>query len=219
MHRDCSSSTLIPAPPLARQFETVFNDCYNNEHASVFLTVPEVYTALRKANDSKTPEWLALYDLKSPSSVTTPEFQQLRNNASDNERYVLRQIELLQRRIYSKVSEWTLESAGKSATGPGSEENESVELVAKVPGWVRGRRYELLDAADVGHNNSGPGMEGGKRESPAPVKFLNIHEFNQPGYMESEEMKAVTVRAEKLKGSVKGYEVRSFELYRDFGKQ
>ncbi|KAF8665086.1 hypothetical protein AX16_000554 [Volvariella volvacea WC 439] len=227
--------------------ETAFNDWYDNEHAPARIALSEIYTALRyKANDSKNPEWLALYDLKSPSTLEGSEYRQVQINASDNERYILREIELLQRRIYKQVSEWTLESVGKSATGPSSEvpgkyllitaydvedseearkalkdfrENESVESVAKVPGWVRGRRYELVDSVDLGQNTVGPERVGGKKESPVPVKFLSIHEFDQPGYAESEEMKAVTVRAEKLRGFVKDYEVRSFELYRDFAKR
>ncbi|KAJ3794667.1 hypothetical protein GGU11DRAFT_285142 [Lentinula aff. detonsa] len=84
--------------------EEQFNDWYDNEHAPLRTTVPGFLTAVRyKALDAPPkafPKWLALYDLSSRDVMQSQSYKDLRLKASDNEKQVVGNLEVLNRRVY-----------------------------------------------------------------------------------------------------------------------
>ncbi|KAJ3836862.1 hypothetical protein F5878DRAFT_585961 [Lentinula raphanica] len=87
--------------------EDQFNDWYDNEHAPLRLTVPGFLTAARyKALDAPPkpfPKWLALYDMSSKDIMQSQSYQDLRFKASNNEKEVVGNLEVLNRRVYELI--------------------------------------------------------------------------------------------------------------------
>ncbi|KAJ4490077.1 hypothetical protein J3R30DRAFT_28617 [Lentinula aciculospora] len=84
-----------------------FNDWYDNEHAPLRTTVPGFLTAARyKALDAPPkvfPKWLALYDITSTEVMQSQAYRNLRLKASENEKQVIGNLEVLNRRMYELV--------------------------------------------------------------------------------------------------------------------
>ncbi|KAF8665141.1 hypothetical protein AX16_000607 [Volvariella volvacea WC 439] len=233
-------------PPFVPRTNYYLLDWYDNEHAPARLKLPGFYTAARyKATDSQIPQYLALYDTETPEAATSPEHQKLMEEGSDTERQIMPELEMLQVRKYEQVSYWDPERVGQSSAEPGREvpgryllvvdvsvegegaekdlndfyEMENMEGVSRIPGWARGRRYQLVDKLEMGRNAKKDGK--GLRRSPMPMKFLTIHEFNQPGFFESEAMKQLTdtPRFERFEETARGLQLRLFGLHKEYRRQ
>lgn len=85
-----------------------------------------------------------------------------------------------------------------------------MEEISKVPGWLRGRRYKLVDGADLVERRLGPPIEG--------WNHLVIHDWERGDYRDLPEFIAAiqTPWSEKIMGSVKGVVLRQFELHKNF---
>lgn len=151
----------------------------------------------------------------------------LRNTASDNERALVPRLPILQRRTYTLITQSVKQDLPKGAL-PGryilvvlwsiSEEfdaefhkwydEEHMDDISKVPGWLRGRRFKLVDGIDL-VDRKGPPIEG--------WNYLVMHDWESGGYKETKEFIAAlqTPWSQKVIGSVKGV-MRQFELYRNF---
>ncbi|KAJ6591606.1 hypothetical protein DFH09DRAFT_1137502 [Mycena vulgaris] len=208
--------------------EEDLNDWYDNEHAPLRLTVPGFMTAIRyKAVDSQTPKWLTLYDIETPEVANSDAYNALRALASDNEKAILSKLGGLSRRSYVHMRTFThpettaeglpskyVWAVSLEMTPEGEDElnkwydEEHMDLLAKIPGWKRGRRFKLLDSA-------GRGSELDKPVS----KYLALHELSNNEFMSTPEYKHATStewRERVMKNAVRR-EVRVFELYKDFG--
>ncbi|KAF8870206.1 hypothetical protein BD779DRAFT_611826 [Infundibulicybe gibba] len=216
--------------------EEEFSDWYDNELAPARLTVPGFISALRyKAVRTAVPNWLAMYDTTDPSTVQTEAYKALRTNASDNEASVVSRSEMLDLRVYKRLSTWggtdVTQLPGKYVLtvciglheGEGSEidaefnkwyEEEHMELISRVPGWKRGRRYKLVDWTELG---GGASKEAKERE---PARYLAVHEWDRDGFMDTAEFAfaSSTPWTTKIRKSMAIREVGSFKLYKDFKK-
>ncbi|KAJ7091341.1 hypothetical protein B0H15DRAFT_229218 [Mycena belliarum] len=184
-------------------------------------------TAIRyKAVDSKPPKWLALYDIETPEVANSDDYNALRAQASDNEKMILSKLgsrsyvhngtftgtETTSEDLPTKyvwVVSLEVASEGEDDLDRWYKE-EHMDLLSKVPGWKRGRRYRLVDFD----------QRGGLSEAPV-CKHLTLHEFDNKDFMATPEFKRATStewQARVLAKFVRK-EVRLFELYRDFGKR
>ncbi|KAF9462512.1 hypothetical protein BDZ94DRAFT_1261086 [Collybia nuda] len=210
-----------------------FNDWYDNEHVPPRLVVPGILTSARyKAADSKTPSWIALYDITSPDVAKSVAYQSLRTTASDRENKLIAGLPLLNRRVYSHVLTYVQPHAAPSSL-PGRyllivhmqvtlEEEEEfnrwyneehMDLLSKVPGWLRGRRYKLVESVYRGINAKQPT----KDEKPC-ADYLAIHDVESDGFMDLPELKHAmqTPWREKVMKTIVGRELRRFEKYKVF---
>jgi hypothetical protein len=138
--------------------EPEFHDWYNNEHLPARLTVPGITSAYRfAALDEQVPPWLATYDL-SLSALESPEYQAIAANASDREKSIMSSLGVLDRRVYSLISDTgptdsppaTLLAVAMSVP-PDAEADaeawytdEHIPMLMAVPGWRRIRRFRLV---------------------------------------------------------------------------
>jgi hypothetical protein len=228
------NSTVWPRPSGCPPSNPTSNpDWYDNEHVPPRLTVPGILSSARyKAADSATPSWVALYDVTSPNVAKSADYQALRTSASDRENKLISELELLNRRVYSHVLTYIHpETAPSSLPGryilvvhlqvtlEGEEEfnrwynEEHMGLLSKVPGWLRGRRYKLVESVYRGINTK----QTGKDKTPN-ADYLAIHELERDGFMDLPEFKAATQTPwrEKVMKTVIGRELRVFEKYKVF---
>ncbi|KAJ7281566.1 hypothetical protein C8J57DRAFT_1298036 [Mycena rebaudengoi] len=210
--------------------EADLNDWYDNEHAPLRLTVPGISSCTRyKAVDSNTPKWLTLYDLDTPNVANSEAYNALRAQGSDNEKAILSRIGGLSRQSFEHMKTYMHpETTADSLPGkyilvvhfempPEHEEDfnswyreEHMDLLAKVPGWKRGRRYQLLDS-----NQKGAAMV----DKPVS-KFLAIHDMDNNQFMDTPEFKHATSTPWRVRvtNAAIRREARVFELYKSFAK-
>jgi hypothetical protein len=204
--------------------ETEFNAWYDEEHAPNRLTVPGIHNGFRYFHDDGAkPEWLALYDMDSASVLNSPEYIKMYNSASDNEKKIKTQVEVIDRRVYELITEKKAELFDGSPAGfvlsvsmdPSDKitadeihkwyEEEHVPLFTKIPGWIRTRRYKLVDG----------GLDG-------TPKFLALHEWKSMDFTETEEYKhAVSTpwRNEVVEKVAGNRERRMFKFYKSFTRK
>lgn len=137
--------------------------------------------------DSTKPEWLALYDVDDAADLTRPPYTTLREQTVQSEREIqtFNQV-TMNRQFYDFVREWTaadykhLEDLDADAEGtvlvavcfkikPGTEaeldrwyNEEHVELLTKVPGWRRTRRFVTASVLNP---------------TPETKEYLSLHEY------------------------------------------
>jgi hypothetical protein len=138
--------------------EPEFHDWYDTEHLPARLTVPGMVSAYRfAALDEQMPPWLATYDL-SLSALESPEYRAIVANASDREKSIMSSLAVLDRRVYSLISDTgptdeppaTLLAVAMSVP-PDAEADvdawytdEHIPMLMAVPGWRRIRRFRLV---------------------------------------------------------------------------
>ncbi|KAI5369629.1 Putative alpha/beta hydrolase-1 [Septoria linicola] len=162
--------------------ETAFHDWYNTEHGPLRLRLPFIETGDRyKAADSQQPEWSAVYDVSDLTWVNKRIYSRLREERSKREKNVMSTFESLDRKIYSLVS------VRGDSKGPGPHtlagslrvnesdwddlskwyEEEHIDMMSKVPGWIRTRRFKMV----VGGINGMP--------PSGQVEHLAVHDFKE----------------------------------------
>ena len=165
--------------------ETDYHDWYDHEHGPARLTVPGLTGACRyQALDDLTPRWLALYELDSTAVLDSAEYQAVAAG-SDRDRFIMSHLAILDRRIYTQLSDDG--AAGSEGPAPvilavanmvpaeavddmtAWYEQEHIPMLLAVPGWRRIRRYRLTGPAPV----DGPG-----------AGFLSLHELAGPAVLE-----------------------------------
>jgi len=195
-----------------------FTDWYDNEHVPARLATPGFGPVTRfRALDAMVPDWLATYDVK-PGTLDTPAYQALWANASPREKQIMSSLPVLDRRLYSLLSDSWADGVS-AASGPppvvmtvamsvppdvepdlaAYYEQEHYPLLLGVPGWRRARRYVLT-------SGTGP-------------KYLSLHEidseaaFDEPGYKTA----TSTPWRNRIVGSAIEREKRVFGLHKSFG--
>lgn len=175
-------------------------------------------------------EWMAVYDITDMEELTRETYLRLRGDEvkSQREKDTMRQIKV-GRKLYDLVAERRgpgfkkLEEVGEADEGnvlvagtltlkeekDGKEldrwyDEEHIGLMAKVPGWLRTRRF--VTSSILG------GKEG--------MEYLALHEYTPKNGLGGEEFKAATSTPwcnEILTNIVQEMEVRIYELYYTFG--
>lgn len=211
-------------------------DWYDNEHAPARLTVPGFLTATRyRAADDQNPSWLAIYDLSTASIAQTDAYKSLRASASINEHSIISRIFVLNRRVYTLLFDKTHPNINATslpgkflyivamqpiADKPEAEaefnrwyEEEHIPLLSKTPGWLRSRRYKLVDHAEL----SG---KGGDRALKPPMTYLAVHDWDRGDFREAPEFKTATSTpwVEEIVKNVVDRERRLFTIHKAFKK-
>ncbi|KAJ6584352.1 hypothetical protein B0H19DRAFT_924697 [Mycena capillaripes] len=210
---------LEPGPDIS---EGDLNGWYYNKHAPLRLTAPGFATAARyKAADSQAPTWLTLYDVTTPEIVASTEGVALGALGSENDNLSIsrRTYALLGTVVDPKTTAEDL--PGKCVLvvnfeiAPENEDDfnrwcEHMDLVARIPGWKRRRRYKLVKCEQI----RGQFMA----DQPAS-KYLAIHELNNGDFEHSAEIKHArsTEWAQRIIKSAIRREVRTFELHEVLG--
>ncbi|KAG5642177.1 hypothetical protein DXG03_003440 [Asterophora parasitica] len=215
--------------------EEEFNDWYDNEHAPARLALPGISTGFRyKAPDGTTPSWLAIYDTTTPEYLQKDAYKSLSINASEREKSIVSRLAILNRRIYTRIA--TLEKpgfdaaadlpakallvTGRQPASPEGEEDlnrwyteEHFVLLAKVPGFLRARRYKLVSQIEL----------AGKADVNPPsvaYPYLAVYEFDHEAFRDDPAFKAAvsTAWTAKVNSQTAGSEKRLFVLHKSFSK-
>ncbi|KAL5533925.1 hypothetical protein ACEPAG_385 [Sanghuangporus baumii] len=216
--------------------ESEYSDWYDNEHIPLRTALPGFLSATRLIQtDGLKPTWGAIYDLSSVDFLQEDAYTALVKMRSEREASVLSRIGLLDRRIYT-LNEEALELVSPEFKGykegmivlvvsmdvePDFEDElnrwyneEHSEMLSKVPGWLRSRRYYLVDAAASGT------LKQQVQEYKQPAKFMAVHEYKDigPGLFDAEEFKAAisTPWRKKIWENNKNTERRAFKVYKTF---
>jgi 3-oxoadipate enol-lactonase len=170
--------------------ETAYHEWYDDEHLPARLKVPGISSALRFKN-TEAKQWLGLYDLDSPAVLESKEYLAARAAASDNELALAPHLNM-DRRLYKQIY-----MVGRNPTEPPktvlvvemtpypSHEKEfhhyyetfHIPQMADIPGWVRSRRYELIEPMNNG-----------------VCKFIAIHDFDRADALPAEKQQAIKWR-------------------------
>ncbi|KAI0649590.1 hypothetical protein C8Q79DRAFT_923138 [Trametes meyenii] len=182
--------------------EEEFNDWYENEHLPLRIPIPGFQSWSRwVAADDQHPTYAAIYDIASPSVISTSPYTDLAQTRSEREKRILATLGLLDRRTYTLIEPTLPPKAGDAydprrpgpyalvveiEISPEAEEDfnkwndeEHVPLLAKVPGWVQSRRFVLVDSAVSGTDATGD----------CTPKYLSVHEWESPESLKTAEFR------------------------------
>ncbi|KAK3387916.1 Alpha/Beta hydrolase protein [Podospora didyma] len=178
-----------------------FHEWYNNEHGPTRLRLPQIFTnGLRyQATDGQQPTFLAAYDVTSMSHLETPTYLTLRANRSPREAETIGQVDVVRHfldLVATKQSEEFVpieEIPDEEAEGlvlvsvqvelrEGVDEKEVIrwyeeehlEMLAKVPGWLRSRVYRTPSVIENG-------------VSGHAVKIVTLHDYAKENGLGGEE--------------------------------
>ena len=191
------------------------------------------------AADDKTPHHLALYTLRTPSAILEAPYVALSTSRTPHELDVLAKLAFLDRRVYKPLAPAPMpgvQEAPASKHGafvsvveltikddPSAEaalnewyDTEHIPLLARVPGWVRSRRFVAHSVLSV-TGTSVVSDTGAMAPRAAPGKYLAIHEWNSLDAFGTEEFKKATStewRKRVMEGAVVRHERRVFRFFR-----
>ncbi|KAF8194422.1 hypothetical protein K438DRAFT_2129450 [Mycena galopus ATCC 62051] len=202
-----------PAPDVTPE---KFNAWYDNEHVPTLLKTEGVLGGRRyNAIDGKYPEWMGIYDATSPNLLLPDIPHSHSNSKSEPESRLLADLEhhsytLIATRTHPNMTPADLPAdfiyASALDVAPETEdafnewyEGEHTDLLAKVPGWVRVRRYRLHRSQD---------------DERPPRTYLALHEWRHAAFADMPEYVALnsTASANEMKEKLLGIEIRVFEL-------
>ncbi|RPD60462.1 hypothetical protein L226DRAFT_533798 [Lentinus tigrinus ALCF2SS1-7] len=221
-----------------------FEEWYNDEHIPLRMNLrgpagPPFLSCTRwTAADGKSPHHLALYTLRTPDAILEPPYVALATSRTPCEQDVLNKLAFLDRRVYKPlppapgVSEAPPSTRGKYVSvveltirnDPAAEaalnewyDAEHVPMLARVPGWVRSRRFVAHSVLSV--TGTSVVSDTGAMPRAAPGKYLAIHEWESLDAFETEEFKKATSTEGREKvmgpgGAVVRHERRVFEFFR-----
>ncbi|KAL2061325.1 hypothetical protein VTL71DRAFT_7598 [Oculimacula yallundae] len=188
------------------------------------------FSATSTSPSAETPEWMAIYDITDMSELTKETYLRLRDQPvkSKREAETMKEIHV-DRKLYDHIQTWesaefkTLEKVENEGQGnvmvavflhlyPGEEavqeldkwyQEEHVDLLSKVPGWLRTRRYVTSSI-----------------DKNAPVEYLALHEYKPENGMDGKEFQtaiSTEMTIETMKKYVKEKVRRQYDLYYTFG--
>ena len=157
-----------------------FHHWYNTEHGPLRLRLPFILTGDRyKAADDQKPGWSAVYDVSDLSMLDKRIYSRLREERSQQEKKVMSTFDSLDRKIYSSVSsrgdfkgpaplQLAVSMRVKETDAEDFNnwyEQEHTDMLSKVPGWLRTRRFKL----EVG------GLMG--MPPQGEIEYLAVHDY------------------------------------------
>ncbi|KAK5117553.1 hypothetical protein LTR62_004975 [Meristemomyces frigidus] len=183
----------VAIQPGEKTDEKAFHHWYNTEHGPLRLRLPFILSGDRyKAADNQKPGWSAVYDVSDLAWLEKRIYTRLREERSKQEKDVMSTFDSLDRKIYSNISvrgdskePAPLQLAVSMRVMDSDEEDfnkwweeEHIDMLSKVPGWLRSRRFKL----EVG------GLMG--MPPKGQVEYLAVHDFEEKNGLEGPEAKA-----------------------------
>ncbi|VDB86643.1 unnamed protein product [Peniophora sp. CBMAI 1063] len=228
---------LVYTEPGANVDEADFNHWYDNEHVPLRANIPEVFTggiSRIKSIDGSKPAFAAIYDVESAAALQKPAYSNLTETRSERERDIFARIGVVDRRVYEAYAGPSIppsprfdENKGGAYTivvekeVPGEAEDdfnkwydeEHIPLLSRIPGWLRSRRFVLVEESVFG-TDTGPHKRTGR-----PAKYLAVHEWetsNASGKSDTPEYKEAmdTEWMVKVNKTLIARTKREFELLR-----
>ena len=209
-----------------------FTTWYDEDHAPSRASVPGVLSATRfQATDNASPEWLAVYELTSPAVLASEPYTKLWQTASSYERDLLDRTENTSRRVYSLLTrksspKWernkqrvfhTVGLQPREGSGMTDKEldrwyeEEHIDLLSEVPGWLRSTRWKLEDVK---------GANLKEIDARKVSRFIAIHEWDSDAVFQTKEMQLATSTPWRTKVMERvdpiSEERRQFALWKDF---
>lgn len=193
--------TMQPKPEL---LEAQFHEWYNNEHGPTRLRLPQIFpNGLRyRQIDGKEPTYLAAYDVTAMSHLETETYTTLRANRSPREAETIGQV-AVDRYFWDLVTEKKsplflpieklsndeaegltlvlvqIELKGDQAKSEAEVvkwyEQEHIDMLSKVPGWLRTRMFRTSTL-----------------ESGGPTYIWALHDYTKENGLSGPEFKAAT---------------------------
>lgn len=221
--------TMQPKPELP---EAQFHEWYNNEHGPTRLRLPQIFTnGLRyRQIDGKEPTYLASYDVTAMSHLETETYTKLRANRSPREAQTIGQVAVTryfwdlvtakQSPLFLPIEKLTDDEAEglnlvvvqielkEGEAGAEAEvlkwyEEEHIDMLSKVPGWLRSRVFKTSTL-----------------ETGGPTYIWALHDYAKENGLGGEEFKAATSTAWKEKVTSQYATIkdrRVFSLFYTFG--
>jgi pimeloyl-ACP methyl ester carboxylesterase len=208
----------VPSEPGPKVSEEEFHDWYNDYHGPLRARLPFVKDPRRyKANDGEKPTWLASYDIDDLALFEERPYARMADERNAREKDVISKMELLDRRIYSFVS-----SRGEAPARPEMllavtmtmdpkdveefdrwYDEEHTDLLSKVKGWHRTRRFMLVD---------------GKGPKAPQVECLALHDYDADnGLGGPDHQRAIeTPWRNRIVKMVTGRVRRTYSFYHEF---
>jgi len=209
--------------------EEEFHDWYENEHVPLRTSTLSTFrsAARYRAIDGIVPKFAALYTVSDPARFTEPAYTGLRALRSEREADVMGRLSIIDRRIYSLISDTTplpealrptsvaagiiilnsfTPAEGKEQAFDDWYEKEYIPAVKEVPGFNRTRRYKLEDVVTAGLK---------KDEIKAPPVFLEITEFETLQSLHDPNFPTDTAGQEVITAATAS-ERRVFKLFKSF---
>ncbi|OLN86718.1 3-oxoadipate enol-lactonase 2 [Colletotrichum chlorophyti] len=222
--------TMQPKPELALE---QFHEWYNNEHGPTRLRLPQIFSnGLRyRANDGQEPAFLAVYDVTDMSHLETPTYTTLRANRSSREAETIGQVDVTRyffdlvierqaplflpiEQLSDKeaegielvaVSTTLSDDAAAEAELKKWYNEEHIDMLSKVPGWLRTRLFKTSTIGD------GAGSK---------TTFFALHEYARTNGLGGPEHKAsmsTKWAGDVVSKYVKDKSRRTYSLFYVFG--
>ncbi|PPQ74897.1 hypothetical protein CVT24_003050 [Panaeolus cyanescens] len=179
-----------------------FNEWYDDVHIPDLFTLPGFLNSQRyTATDSRTPHYLGTFTVDTPdptSMIHSDQFKALVDAASPREKYILNNIETVNRRDLELIFEHPPSYSAPSGEvakylfvvtldflddDPSFQEDanrwyneEHIPDIAKVNGWTRSRRFKLNESVELNLNTDSTVHQN-------VPKYLALHEFTNDQYM------------------------------------
>lgn len=229
---------LVFSDPGSAVDDAEYNDWYENEHIPLRVPIPSFQSWSRwVAVDDQHPHYFALYDLTSPDALNEPPYSTLADTRSAREKDIIPRLAVLDRRAYTLHEPVYPPRAGDAydpkRPGPYASlvemdvpaeleaefhqwyYEEHIPLLAKIPQWVRTRRFVLEQAEVVGTD------ESMKPKGGRPAKFIAIHEWTDPHATSTEEFKNAisTPWTQKFAKVATRFERRLFKFSRSWERE
>ncbi|GJE88378.1 hypothetical protein PsYK624_044610 [Phanerochaete sordida] len=225
---------LVFSDPGAGVSEEAFTDWYDNEHVPLRLEIPAFQSWVRwKAADGAKPTWAASYDLESYEATLEPPYTTLAETRSEREKRVIQDLGVLERRTYELMdapvpppaARWDPKKPSRYITFVSTEvkeggdevlnrwyDEEHIDMLSKVEGWLRSRRFVLKDWTRTG-------VEGKADLIPVP-KYLTVHEWDSIDTMLTPEVARSfnTPLKAQLDEMVERKQLRVMEYYKHWEK-
>lgn len=203
--------------------DAIFHDWYNTEHGPLRLRLPFIQTGDRyKAIDGQRPQWSAVYDVSDLSWLDKRIYTRLREERSLREKAIMGTFESLDRKIYSLISVRGEFNGAPQVTRAVSMrinesdlaefnkwyEEEHTDMMAKVPGWIRTRRFKMVVGGISGMPPSGQ------------VECLAVHDFQAKNGLNGPEHQAAmdTPWRKQIMETVQWKESRTWGYHLTFDK-
>jgi hypothetical protein len=203
-----------------------FHDWYKNAHGPGILRPPFFTGGFQyQATDNKQPEWLAMYECSNMSKLLTPQYTDLFQTRSLREAQIFSKLSF-DRNSYDLVSSrqspeimfdllksGDVELVAVSMTLIDIEnaevqfdrwyEEEHIDLLSKVPGWLRKRRFKISSNA-----------------TDKEVTYLTLYEYSNSNGLGGKEHRAAistSWRDDFMSNYVKEKPRRTYRLWHVFG--
>lgn len=177
-----------------------------------------------KATDGATPTWLAIYDLSSAAIGSSEPYKALVAAATPRDIDIIGRAQHLNRRVYDFIN---VVSSPEATTFPTKfamvvtfrvqpeldaefnqwYDEEHIPMLSKAPGFVRVRRFKLVDSAQI----------AGPAPAEAAHNYLALYDTDRDDYNEQAKFKEalVTPWTVKILGAAEALVIRRFGLHKE----